>query len=224
MTLARQIIFSFLMSLAFFVAVAYRELPSFDVMYAYFYEATHFEGNFVLLDSIPFKKPKVSTIAITRAINAELHSMSDTDLRSIAHARRPCASRLINCQGMSEGWVTAVALQEEVARAKERDQQIAQSSVQATKEATSVALRAAVAAENQARTAYWTYWFTVIMASVGVGGTVFGFLRWLARWWRRRAARLRLTAQPAVAAPITATAPPATVVNPANPTNNPTNP
>jgi hypothetical protein len=148
------------------------EIPSPSYIYAYLYdlrpEFTDFPGNFFeVAHTLRLPRPKVSVKERTDAIYTELGAKSDIELRAISVAQRPCASGLIECRGLSEGFITRSALAEVAQRAKnkelqlrERDQKMAEASTQAAIDSAAAAARSARAAELNANASNRSSWIT----------------------------------------------------------------
>jgi hypothetical protein len=140
----RNLILSLCAGLLVLAIIARHEIPSPLVIYTYLYESgpKGFGKDVVMFgDAIALPKPKKSIQEITDEINAELQQMPDIRLRSISVAQKPCASGLIDCRGMSEGWVTRVALAEVADRAKKLDQEIARQNAEANRRNAEIAAR-----------------------------------------------------------------------------------
>jgi hypothetical protein len=144
----RNLILSLCAGLLILVIISRHEIPSPLVIYTYLYEsqpkgfAKGFGKDVVMFgNAITLPKPKKSIQEITDEINAELQEMPDVRLRSISMAQKPCASGLIDCRGMSEGWVTRVALAEVADRAKKLDQEIARQNAEANRRNAEIAAR-----------------------------------------------------------------------------------
>jgi hypothetical protein len=208
-----------------FVTITRHELPSLGFIYSYLYELqpeTH--GNLKEFgNNIHLPKLGKSVAERTDEINAELQAMPEIRLRSISIADRPCASGLIQCRGLGEGWVRRAALAERTDRAKKRDQETAQEAVQATKQSAEAAIKSAQAAKESADSALRSAIANeeaaaatkhgVLVAGYGGGISTCVFLlsllEFLAKRRERQAAAATPVAPPppAPAAPVTPAAP-----------------
>jgi hypothetical protein len=182
----RSFIVSIGASVLVLVFLARDELPrSGGAWYAYIYDfdkagCFHCEDKNLILLGGRLPDPKATVKQRTDAVIAALHAKSDMELRAVTAAQRPCASQLLDCQGLAETFVKNAALAEATQRAKdaesqlkERDQQIAQSSAQAALESASAAVRNAEAAERNAAVAERNIWFTAIGGAIAGGTLVF---------------------------------------------------
>lgn len=154
--------------------------------------------------------------AIVAEVMGELRAMSDDEVRSIGAAERPCRSRLIECRGLSQTYITKLAAEELAKRAsdkdtefKERAQKAADTAAQAANESAFAAKRIAEANERAAQAAAESAWanklsawaaqrsavaaeWNVWVTGLGFAIAVFGFLFGVLTWWDTR----RLNLQP----------------------------
>jgi hypothetical protein len=181
----RHLYRNFLLSLAVaviaFVVIGDRLIPSPGLMYAYLYELQPKAPAGLIrlgLASAGLPRPSKSVKQRTEEVNTQLRQMDDDHLRSIANAQRPCASGLINCQGLAELWVQKVAAAEYTERAKKRDQEIANTAAQAAKDNARAQELNAITNQKQLEIGQRNLILAAMSGAVGFGTFVLGVLTW----------------------------------------------
>lgn len=196
--LVRNVLISIAAAIPIFAFLARDELPTTrGAWYALIYKLNGCvrcdDPNFVLLGA-GLPRPKLTVKERTDLVIAALHAKSDMELRAIGVAQKPCASQLLDCQGLAENFVKGAALAEITQRAKDVDQKIAQSAAQAARESALAAVQSAEAAQRNAAIAERTIWLTAIGSAITGGGLLFAGLTY--RETRRKNRQLPSTTTP----------------------------
>jgi len=130
----------------------------------------------------PARDPKEMAAEVVKALRVA----SDDDLTIIRSARRPCRSRLIDCNGLSEAYVHTLSAEEYTRRIeakanelKERAQKSADAAAEAARKNAEAQFVSALAnqrtAEAAQRTLFWTA-FGGICTGLGLLGGGIGFV------------------------------------------------
>jgi hypothetical protein len=117
---------------------------------------------------------------------ASLHAANEDDLTIVRSAKKPCGSRLIDCNGLSEAYVHTLAAEEFTRRAeakandqKERAQKTADASAEAARKNAEAQYISAQANQRTAEAAqkalFWTA-FTGICTGLALFGAGVGFV------------------------------------------------